>query len=168
MKLLSPPEPCSIHTQKKQKGYLFLLNSLFRPARRSRPIPATDNASRIADAASISYTQFLWSACHALIFTRSWSRLPQNTGSRIRVCQYLCVHNMSHVSFVRVFLSGAARPCLAWKKAAATKISLFAYLWQLFFVRSYLNEFIRTLLSMCWTGRFSGWTFRRSSRRICQ
>ena len=35
------------------------------------------------------------------------------------------------------------------KKAAATKISLFAYLWQLFFVRSYINEFIRTLLSMC-------------------
>ena len=59
MKLLYLPEPCSIHTQKKQKGYLFLLNSLFRPARRSRPIPATDNASRIADAASISYTQFL-------------------------------------------------------------------------------------------------------------
>ena len=57
--------------------------------------------------------------------------MPQNTGSRIRVCQYLCVHNMSHVSFVRVFLSGAARPCLARKKAAATKISLFAYSWQL-------------------------------------
>ena len=35
------------------------------------------------------------------------------------------------------------------KRAATTKIDLFAYLWQLFFVRSYLNEFIRTLPSMC-------------------
>ena len=44
----------------------------------------------------------------------------------------------------------SGRPTLARvKKAAATKISLFAYLWQLFFVRSYLNEFIRTLPSMC-------------------
>ena len=38
-------------------------------------------------------------------------------------------------------VSVGRRPTLSRvKKAAATKISLFAYLWQLFFVRSYLNE----------------------------
>ena len=92
-------------------GFWEIPGASWPAARMSRPIPAGDNAVRIADTASISCTP-----PRIPKLTRSLCDL-RVAFSHLRgldlVFRYLCVHNMSHVSFVRVFLSGAARPCLA-------------------------------------------------------
>ena len=57
-------------------GFWEIPGASWPAAQRSRPIPAADNAARTANTVSLSDTQSLWSACHVLLLTRAWSRLP--------------------------------------------------------------------------------------------
>ena len=104
-------------------GFWEIPGASWPAARRSRSIPAADTSSGSpAQLPFLTRTppripKLTRSFCNLRVtfplLTRSLSRLPQNTGSRNRVCQRSCGRYMSHVSFNRVFLSGAARPCHA-------------------------------------------------------
>ena len=139
-------------------GFWEIPGASWPAARMIRPIPAADAPSRSPTQFPVlTRTPLVFQSLHAVFVicvSRSHTYEVLISFSAKYRRPHPCLPVFKRAVYVsREFWPGVSvgrRTTLSRvKKAAATKISLFAYLWQLFFVRSYLNEFIRTLPSMC-------------------
>ena len=140
-------------------GFWEIPGASWPAARMSRPIPAADNAVRIADTASISCTPPVFQSLHAVFVIRV-SRSPTYEGLISFAIKYrqphLCLPLFMRAVYVlREFWPGVSvgrRPALSRVKKSnchKNKPVRLLVAAALLLVRSYLNEFIRTLPSMC-------------------